>query len=189
MSCGTTEMIIIIVQPLLVWVITPPPTDICITTFFQSYSVFLRWWIKTPARWFICIILPWIFPYPLFLPSNSFLMDDHHVSIKMCSQDNVYFWILWFLLKALKSFLNPDRMILSAGTFQGKIRALLVSQAASLSLCILCQVSSLRFRSPGHQFSLFLSWTAHPISSINFPPAHSTRFMYKLLANIFSCFW
>jgi len=131
MSGGTIEMMmIIIVQPLLLWVITPAPKDICITTFFQSYSVFLRWWIKTPARWFICIILPWIFPYPLFLPSNSFLMDAHHVSIKMCSPHNVYFWILWFLLKALKSFLNPDRMILSAGTLLGENRGF-----ASLPSC------------------------------------------------------
>lgn len=150
-------MIIIIVQPLLLWVITPLPTDICITTFFQSYSVFLRWWIKTPARWFIYIVLPWIFPYPLFLLSNSFLMDAHHVSIKICSPHNVYFWILWFLLKALKSFLNPDRMILPSGTLHGENQgfATLVSQAASLSLYILCLVSSLRFWCPGHQFSPF----------------------------------
>lgn len=183
-------MIIIIVQPLLLWVITPLPTDICITTFFQSYSVFLRWWIKTLASWFICIVLPWIFPYLLFLPSNSFLMDAHHVSIKMCLPHNVYFWILWFLLKALKSFLNPDRMILPAGTLHGENQGFAsLPSFFPMSVYFVPSVVTQILMSWTPVLTFFLSWTAHPPSSINPPPAQSTPFMYKLIANIFSCFW
>lgn len=183
-------MIIIIVQPLLLWVITPLPTDICITTFFQSYSVFLRWWIKTLASWFICIVLPWIFPYLLFLPSNSFLMDAHHVSIKMCLPHNVYFWILWFLLKALKSFLNPDRMILPAGTLHGENQGFAsLPSFFPMSVYFVPSVVTQILMSWTSVLTFCLSWTVHPPSSINLPPAQSTPFMYKLIANIFSCFW